>query len=136
MSTKRLLIRNAVVKVIKEAVAGVPVYVNLDYALDCNTLPAVVVSSLGDEVTDTTGSRFASGAETIVATFSVSVLIAQSDDPETDADALENAIRLALRANPSLDGTVNVFRYAGGEWEFDLGDCAVRKMTFKATYIS
>lgn len=124
MSTKRLQVRDALVATIKAATAMEP-YLNLDHALEDRNLPAVAIVS-GEDAPDDANSTFDELAWR--GRFGVHVLVAANEDPEAAADAIETVILAALSADVSLGGIATRHEVAGGEWEFDLGDCALRRV--------
>lgn len=134
MSTTRLQIRDALAALVVSA-TGLAVHTNLDFALEDGALPCAAIVSGSDEV-DGAGSSLDGLREAQTARFRVDVLVAGSADPEAAADAFEGPLRAALRAGPTLGGLALLARYAGGQWEFDLGDCAVRRLFFQVDFIS
>jgi hypothetical protein len=135
MSTKRLQVRDALISLIATA-TGLTPFTNLDFALEEAGLPAVAVVSESDSVDVEASSAVSSAPEVVQATFAVHLLVSRSADPESEADGIETLIRAALAANPSLGGVAQYVRYRGGDWAFDLGDSASRRMVFRAVFIS
>lgn len=131
MSTKRLLVRNAFIAAAQTATGLVP-FRNLDFALAENRLPALAVLSAHDAVDDDTGDFAEPG---YVVRFEAHVLVAGASDPEAAADVIEKALRDALTANPTLTGLAIDVAYRGGDWNFDLGDCAARRLAFDVRFL-
>lgn len=133
MSSIRLQIVTGLVVVLNSA-TSLEVYRNLDYALEDNNLPALAVRSGEDQVTDTDIS--ATGDMEQQFNLDVSILIANSADPESAADVFEVQAHAAL-AGTSVIGThaVEIERVSGG-WDFDLGDCCERRIVYRVGYRS
>lgn len=131
MSTQRLAVRDALIGLIETA-TGLTVYRNLDYAIETKRLPAVAVVSGPDDVDDETSDMDDPGYE---ARFAVHLLVASSADPEAAADAYEDLIRAAVAASPSLSDLALDTTYRGGDWDFDLGSCAARQLSFSVRFI-
>lgn len=132
MSTARLAVRNALVSVIGTA-TGLTVYRNLDYALEERLLPAVAVTSDDDGRATELDTLDEQGRQ---ARFFVHVLVAASADPEADADVIEDQFMAAVRADWTLGGAAIYGEYLGGEWNFDLGDCAIRRLALEFNFYS
>ena len=135
MSTKRLQIRDALAALIATA-TGLTVHKNLDFAIEDQSLPVAAITSEHDAVDVDGGSQFSGVPEMVHADFSVRLMVSRSADPESDADGHEQLLRAAVVSNASLGGLAVTTRYLGGDWDFDLGDSAVRRLVFKATFIS
>lgn len=134
-TTARLGIRDALATLVGTA-TGLTPYLNLDFALSDETLPAVAITSGPDEIDDEAGTHLSGAYEGTTARFDVRVLVAGGSDPEAVADGYELAIRTAVKSDPTLSDKATHTRYLGGDWDFDLGDCAVRRLAFQATFIS
>lgn len=130
MSTVRLQIVDAIAAALALA-TGLPLYRNLDYALDAIKLPALVVVS-GDDAPDEAGSPL--GMQYHSANLEITVLIAQSTNPEADADPLEALVHAALMGTAAFAGFTVMMNRLGGGWSFDLGDCAARHLTYRIGY--
>ena len=124
MSTRRLQVRDALVALVA-ASSGLTPYLNLDYALEDRNPPAVAVVS-GDDAPLPSNHTYDELAWRV--RFGVHVLVAMSADPEAAADAIEASILAALAGDIDLGGVATRYEVAGGEWEFDLGDCALRRV--------
>lgn len=133
MTTQRLQVRNALKTVVGTA-AGLTVHLNLDYALEDRNLPCAALQSGNDEASDEAGTLLNSSREGGTAKFAVCVLVAESADPEAAADSYEALIRAAILSNPTLSGKAVHTHYRSGEWEFDLGDCALRRLIFQTIF--
>jgi predicted oxidoreductase len=128
-----LQVRDALATLVATA-ASLTVHKNLDYAILDENLPCAAIQSGNDEADDAAGTLMNNSREGGSARFAVNVLVAASDDPEGAADVFEALIRAAVLSNLTLSGKATQVRYLGGEWEFDLGDCAIRRLIFQATF--
>jgi hypothetical protein len=132
MSTARLQARDALVERL-EACSGLTVHRNLDYALEDRNLPTLAVQSGNDEALPE-ASSFA--IESGSARFGIAILVQSGADPEAAADVIEEALRADLKAHPTLTGKAVSLRYQGGEWDFELGDLALRRLIYEVTFAS
>lgn len=120
MSSARLQIMNAIASALGTA-TGLVVYRNLDYALEDNQLPALVIER-GSDMPDEQPAQY--GVLDHVVLLKVTVLVAGSNNPEATADAHEVAIHAALMSANVLGGFQVEVRWAGApDPSFDLGDC-------------
>lgn len=133
MSTTRLAVRDALATLVATA-TGLTVHKNLDYAIQDENLPCAALQSGNDETDDAAGTFLNNTREGGTARFGVNLLVASGSDPEAAADAYEAPIRAAILNDSTLAGEATEVRYLAGEWEFDLGDCAIRRLIFQATY--
>lgn len=132
MSTRRLQVRDALATLVATS-TGLTVHKNLDFAIEDQLLPVGVVMSGNDAIDDELSDFDQDG---ITARFGVHILVARSTDPEAAADVFEALLQTALGADPTLGGVASLVRYRGGEWDFDLGDCAVRRLVFETTFMN
>lgn len=132
MSTVRLQIVDALATTMGAA-TGLTVFRNLDFALDEVNLPALTVIS-GSDSPDAETSPL--GVLDQICDVEIDVLIAHSANPEAAADPYEAQIHAALMATSVFGGhSVDVARL-GGQWSFDLGDCAARRLAYRLRYRS
>lgn len=130
MSTIRLQIVSAIAAALGVA-TGLPVFRNLDYALEDRNLPALVVRSLPDQTLDEgNGVSFLEHQSEIEIIF----LVANSEDPEAGADPYEAQVHAALTVPGSFAGHSNNVRRISGSWDFDLGDCCARHLVYQIEY--
>lgn len=103
---------------------------NLDYALESENLPALVVIS-GEDKPDEMPSPHGVLDQTV--DIEIDVLIANSENPEAAADPYEAAIHTVMMAS-GFAGYGDLVRRLGGTWDFDLGDCAARRLVYRVGY--
>lgn len=132
MSTVRLQIIDALAGKVRTA-TELPLFRNLDFALDADSLPALVVISGGD-APDVDLSPL--GVLDQTCDVEIDVLVAGSSNPEADADPYEAAIHAALMASSDFGGYSAEVARLGGQWSFDLGDCAARRLAYRLRYRS
>jgi hypothetical protein len=130
MTTTRLLVRNALIARL-ETTTGMTALRNLDFAVEDRNLPALAVQSGNDDYYPEASTIAGDAGQ---ARFGVVLLVEASDDPEAAADVFEAAIRADLKANPTLSGAAISLRYLGGEWDFDYGDLALRRLIFEVIF--
>ena len=130
MSTIRLQIVNAIATALGTA-TGLTVWRNLDFALETEKLPALVVMS-GDDSPEPDLTQNQVLDQTVA--IEVTVLIANSATPEASADPYEADVHSSLLGAASFGGhPVMIDRISGG-WNFDLGDCAARHLNYRIAY--
>jgi hypothetical protein len=130
MSTIRLQIVDAIAAALGEATNLTP-YRNLDFALEAENLPALVVIS-GPDRLDETPAPLSVMDQT--AELEIVVLVANSANPEAAADPYEAFIHAALMAATDFGGHSVLMNRGGGAWSFDLGDCAARHLSYRVGY--
>lgn len=128
MSTVRLRIVDAMAAAIAAA-TGLTPYRNLDYALEANNLPAVVLRA---------GHEGASAGEisatTTEAEVEIHVLVSNSANPEASADPIDALIHRALFADFRFGGLARELNRVSAGWDFDLGDCCQRSLVYRVAY--
>lgn len=129
MSTVRLQIVDAIAAALAQA-TRLPLFRNLDYALDEINLPALVVIS-GDDVPSADSPL---GAQYHDANLEITVLVAQSANPEADADPYEALIHATLMGGTVFASYPVMMNRLGASWSFDLGDCAARHLTYRVGF--
>lgn len=128
MSTVRLQIVDAIAAALATA-TGLTVYRNLDYALEDSNLPALVVASGEEQVSD----RMIGKIDHQVM-LDIAVLIAGSATPESAADPYEAQIHAALFGATSFGGFPLLMERVSAGWQFDLGDCCARGLRYQFTH--
>lgn len=130
MSTVRLQIVSAIATALATA-TDLTVFRNLDFALEEENLPALVVIS-GPDKPDEEATQISVLDQSAI--LEITVLVANSADPESAADTPEAAIHAALMGATAFAGhSVKVDRLSG-DWSFDLGDCAARHLSYRIGY--
>lgn len=130
MSTVRLQIVNAIATALATA-TGLTVHRNLDYALEDENLPALVVLS-GDDAPDEAPTQIHVLDQ--VMSLEITVLAAASANPEAAADPFEAAVHAALCGVATFGGHAVIVNRQGGSWAFDLGDIAARSVRYRIGY--
>lgn len=130
MSTVRLQIVDAIATALGTA-TGLEVHRNLDYALEDENLPALVVMS-GDDAPDEAPTQIQVLDQ--VMSLEITVLAAASANPEAAADPFEAAVHAALCAAATFGGHAVIVNRQGGSWAFDLGDIAARSVRYRIGY--
>ncbi|MBI3096341.1 MAG: hypothetical protein HYY97_15845 [Rhodocyclales bacterium] len=129
MTTVRLQVVDAVATALESA-TRLTLWRNLDYALESENLPALVVIS-GEDKPDENPSPLGVLDQNVV--IEIDVLLANSENPEAAADPYEAAIHAAMMAS-GFAGYGDLVRRLGGTWDFDLGDCAARRLAYRVGY--
>lgn len=130
MSTIRLQIVSAIAAALGTA-TGLPVFRNLDYALEDRNLPALVVRSLPDQTLDDGNGVSILEHQSEI---EIVILVAESNDPEAAADHYEVQVHAALTVPASFAAHSNSVRRISGSWDFDLGDCCARHLVYQVGY--
>lgn len=130
MSTVRLQIVDAIATALGSA-TGLTTHRNLDYALEAENLPVLVVMSGDDSPEEPSGPL---GMLDQTAMLDIAILVANSENPEAAADPYEAQIHAALFATGSFAGVSVLMDRQGGGWAFDLGDCAARSLRYRVGY--
>lgn len=131
MSSVRLQVVSGLVAALSTA-TSLTTYRNLDYALEDKNLPALVVRSGDDQVTDS--DLNATGDMDQQLMLVVSILIAESADPEAAADAFECLVHASLAGTNAVAGHAVQISRVSGDWDFDLGDCCERRVIYRVGY--
>ena len=130
MKTVRLQIVEAVAEALYEA-TFLPVYRNLDHALEAQKLPVLLAQS-GDDIPAEDATQINVLDQTM--TLEITVLAAPSEDPEAAADPLEASVHAALMSAATFGGHQVMVNRLGGSWAFDLGDIAARSVRYRIGY--
>jgi len=130
MTTVRLQIVDAIATALATA-TGLTVHRDLDFALESENLPALVIMP-GPDRPDEDATQIQVLDQS--ALLELTVLIARSATPEADADAHEATIHASLMAAATFGGQPVIMNRVSGEWSFDLGDCAARTLTYRFGY--
>lgn len=128
MSTVRLRIVDAMAAAIATATGLVP-HRNLDYALESENLPAVVLQSGPDRSQTGISAVLNSDAD-----IEVHILVANSANPESAADAIEVQVHAALFADFRFGGLARELERVSADWNFDLGDCCQRSLVYRVSF--
>jgi len=132
MASIRLEIVDAIATALATA-TGLTAWRNLDFALDEDKLPALVVLS-SDDRPEESPTQIRTLDQ--LADIEISILVAGSENPEADADPYEVSAHAALMAAAGFGGhPVTVQRLSGG-WNFSLGDCVARNLAYRIGYRS
>jgi hypothetical protein len=131
MSTIRLRIIDALATLLATA-TGLTVYRNLDYALEDDAFPALVIERGGDTPDEDVSPLGVIDHQLLL---KVMVVVAGSANPEAAADAYEAAIHAALMAATTAAGISIDVRWRGAmEPSFDLGDCGVFPLAYSVAF--
>lgn len=130
MTTVRLQIVDAIATALATA-TGLTVHRNLDYALEDENLPALVVMS-GDDAPDEAPTQIHVLDQ--VMSLEITVLAAASANPEAAADPFEAAVHAALCGAAAFGGHAVIVNRQGGSWAFDLGNIAARSVRYRIGY--
>lgn len=128
MSTVRLQIISAVAAALETA-TGLTVYRNLDYALESENMPAIALQSGPDR--SETGIN---GVMNFDADIEIHILVANSSDPESEADQIEAQAHRALFADFRFGGLARNLERVSADWNFDLGDCCQRSLVYRVQF--
>jgi hypothetical protein len=134
MSSIRLQLRDAIRHVVTAA-APIPVFTNIDYALDQGAAPCIVLHT-GDDSGDRSESwsREMGGRSEAAGLVELHILVDDVEDPEAAADPFETAIHAALLADSRLGGLSIDLERVGGGFERDLGQFTDRVLIYRVTY--
>lgn len=130
MTTVRLQIVEAIAAALATA-TGLTVYRNLDYALEAEKLPVLLVQS-GDDAPEESPTQMQVMDQAM--NLEVTVLAAASEDPEAAADPYEASVHAALCGAAAFGGHGVLVNRQGGSWAFDLGDIAARTLRYRIGY--
>lgn len=132
MSTVRLQIVEAIATALGTA-TGLTVFRNLDYALEAENLPVLMVQS-GDDAPEEAPTQ--NQVLDQVMNLEITVLAAANDDPEAAADPYEAQVHAALCGATAFGGHGVMVNRLGGSWAFDLGDIAARTVRYRVGFRS
>lgn len=130
MTTVRLQIVDAIATALATA-TGLTVFRNIDYALEAENLPVLLVQS-GDDSPEDDPTQMQVMDQTM--SLEVTVLAAANADPEAAADPYEATVHSTLCGAATFGGHGVLVNRQGGSWAFDLGDMAARTLRYRIGY--
>lgn len=130
MATVRLAIVDEIASGLARS-TGLRVHRNLDYAIEDRNLPAISVTSGNDQPADSAAPLGVLDQEVQV---DINIIVARSANPEATVDPHEAAIHSWLYSITELAGQPVLVDRISGAWDFDLGDCGARRLSYRFGY--